>query len=115
MALVYTNQTSKKKKNLTAKQRELTASWEAIKAKYEPKKVLKNNYNNTLVNNLYIPKDRDNRQHKSLNSGYHDTSKKDSPIYTGNAIIGIGTLHKSNAVPVFSKEEASDIAKMRRG
>ena len=35
-------------------------------------------------------------------------------VYTGNMIKGIGTMHKSNAVPVFSNEEAQDIAKMRR-
>lgn len=35
-------------------------------------------------------------------------------VYTGNNILGIATLHKSNAVPVFSKQEALDIAKMRR-
>lgn len=38
-----------------------------------------------------------------------------SPQYTGTKIIGIGTMHKSNAVPVFSDEEAQDIARMRRG
>jgi hypothetical protein len=35
-------------------------------------------------------------------------------VYTGDKIKGIGTMHKSNAVPVFSDEEAQDIAKMRR-
>jgi hypothetical protein len=29
-------------------------------------------------------------------------------------MIGIGQLHKSNAVPVFKQEDAADIAKMRR-
>lgn len=36
-------------------------------------------------------------------------------VYTGNKILGIGTMHKSNAVPIFSDEEAQDIARMRRG
>lgn len=35
-------------------------------------------------------------------------------VYTGNNIKGIGTLHKSNAVPVFTDEEAVDLARMRR-
>lgn len=35
-------------------------------------------------------------------------------VYTGNAMIGIATLHKSNAVPVFSEQDAQDISKMRR-
>jgi hypothetical protein len=35
-------------------------------------------------------------------------------IYTGTAIIGIATMHKSNAVPVFSEQDAVDITHMRR-
>jgi hypothetical protein len=36
-------------------------------------------------------------------------------VYTGNKILGIGTMHKSNAVPIFSDEQAVEIATMRRG
>lgn len=36
-------------------------------------------------------------------------------VYTGDAMIGIGQLHKSNAIPVFKAEDALDLAKMRRG
>ena len=35
-------------------------------------------------------------------------------VYTGTKIKGIGTLHKSNAVPVFSDDEAREISSMRR-
>ena len=35
-------------------------------------------------------------------------------VYTGTAIIGIGTMHKSNAVPIFNDSEAKDISSMRR-
>jgi hypothetical protein len=42
------------------------------------------------------------------------SSENKKKTYTGDKIIGIGTLHKSNAVPVFNTEEAKDIAKMRR-
>ena len=35
-------------------------------------------------------------------------------IYTGTKVKGIATMHKSNAVPVFSDEQAIDISKMRR-
>lgn len=41
-------------------------------------------------------------------------SSKPSPTYTGTKIKGIGTMHKSNAVPIFTDEEAIDISKMRR-
>jgi hypothetical protein len=36
--------------------------------------------------------------------------------YSGEQkLLGIATMHKSNLVPVFSKEAASEISKMRRG
>ena len=35
-------------------------------------------------------------------------------VYTGDKMIGIGTLHKSNAVPIFSNDDAKDQASMRR-
>jgi len=41
-------------------------------------------------------------------------TKSEQKVYTGNAVLGIGTMHKSNAVPIFSDEEAHDIATMRR-
>jgi hypothetical protein len=34
--------------------------------------------------------------------------------YTGTACLGIATLHKSNAVPVFNQQAAIDAAQMRR-
>ena len=43
------------------------------------------------------------------------TCAKPAPkVYTGNKLIGIATMHKSNMVPVFRMEDAEDIARMRR-
>lgn len=50
----------------------------------------------------------------SLPDTFDPCSKPDDKVYTGNNMIGIGTLHKSNAIPIFSKEEAKDQANMRR-
>lgn len=51
----------------------------------------------------------------SLNSwNVGAVNTKQTQQYTGSAIVGISTLHKSNAVPVFSQREAEEIAKMRR-
>jgi hypothetical protein len=36
-------------------------------------------------------------------------------VYTGDKVLGIATMHKSNAVPVFRAEDAVEISKMRRG
>lgn len=41
-------------------------------------------------------------------------TKAPDKVYTGTAIKGIGTMHKSNAVPIFTDEQAQDIARMRR-
>lgn len=52
----------------------------------------------------------------SVDSGHCGAvSSRPTQMYTGDKIIGIGTLHKSNAVPVFSDEQAKDMARMRRG
>ena len=49
-------------------------------------------------------------------SGAAVTPRKESRVYEGErTLIGIATLHKSNMQPVFDKEYASDVAKMRRG
>ena len=53
---------------------------------------------------------------KSNSNAMMGIAAKEPPkVYTGTKMIGISTMHKSNLVPVFSSEEASDIAKMRRG
>jgi len=43
------------------------------------------------------------------------TAKKEPMQYTGDLIVGIGQMHKSNAVPIMrGTKQAEDIAKMRR-
>ena len=43
------------------------------------------------------------------------SNKKELLKYSGERkLLGIATMHKSNMVPVFDKEDAKDIAKMRR-
>lgn len=111
--LIYTHQRSKKKKKLNAKQRELQADWEKLLKKYEPKKPLKPVAAKTLVVNK--PFVRETPHYPSLNSGHHDTAAKPKQTYTGSKMIGIGTLHKSNAVPIFSEDDAKEQARMRRG
>ena len=70
----------------------------------------------TLSYSLSAPPGRSNTNHiKSLNTGHMGpVSSKQIPQYTGTKIIGIGVMHKSNAVPIFSNEEAVAISTMRR-
>lgn len=42
------------------------------------------------------------------------TAAKREMHYTGDKLVGIATMHKSNMVPVFKQEDAEDIARMRR-
>jgi hypothetical protein len=63
---------------------------------------------------LTIPEGRNTTAHiKSVDTGGNATLKP-AKVYTGTMVKGIATMHKSNAVPVFSDEEAVDIARMRR-
>lgn len=43
------------------------------------------------------------------------TAKIESPIYTGDKMIGVAVMHKSCLQPIFSQEEAVESATMRRG
>lgn len=64
---------------------------------------------------LKIPEGRNTTAHiKSVDTGLGNATLKPAKQYTGTKVKGIATMHKSNAVPVFSDEEAVDIAKMRR-
>jgi hypothetical protein len=64
---------------------------------------------------LKIPEGRNTTAHiNSLDTGLGNAVLKPTKQYTGTKVKGIATMHKSNAVPVFSDEEAIDISKMRR-
>jgi len=51
----------------------------------------------------------------SLDSGAGVAAMPAPKVYTGDKIVGIAAMHKSNLVPVFNAEAAQDISKMRRG
>lgn len=101
--------------------RDLDASWKQIlKAQGvvdEQRKRARAMKAEPLQYNLSSAEDRANTRHiPSRDTGHSGALRtKDIPKYTGTKILGIGTMHKSNAVPVFSSEEAHDIATMRRG
>jgi hypothetical protein len=50
----------------------------------------------------------------SLSTGLGIAARPEDKVYTGTKVKGIGTMHKSNAVPIFSDDEAIDISRMRR-
>ena len=67
-----------------------------------------------LVYDLNIPAERSTKHIKSRGQATGVASLKPVQMYTGEEMLGIGQLHKSNAVPVFRQQDAEDIARMRR-
>jgi N-acetylglucosamine-6-phosphate deacetylase len=63
---------------------------------------------------LSVPAGRSTAHIKSLGQDSGVATLAQPKVYTGTKVKGIATMHKSNAVPVFSDEEAVDISKMRR-
>jgi hypothetical protein len=64
---------------------------------------------------LKIPEGRNTTAHlKSRGDGSGNATLAPAKVYTGDKVKGIATMHKSNAVPVFSDEQAVDISRMRR-
>lgn len=61
-----------------------------------------------------VPFRRDTPDYPSLESFEGDCNYREPQQYTGDRLLGIGTMHKSNLVPIFSQDEAEDISKMRR-
>lgn len=112
--IINTSFKKRKAKKPTAKQRELTAQWESLLKKYEPKKPLPKRKDDGLSYSLGAPACRETPKIPSLPFTGAPCTKKESPVYTGTKVKGIGTMHKSNAVPVFSDEEAIAISSMRR-
>jgi len=101
------------------KARELDADWKELLKRQgveaEAKKRRRALAAEPLVYNLTGATDRAGTAHiPSLGTGGGVAVLAPAKVYTGTKVKGIATMHKSNAVPVFSDEEAIDISKMRR-
>jgi hypothetical protein len=68
----------------------------------------------TLTVTMRVPPGRETPRIESRDTGWVACVKHQDTEYTGTKVKGIGTMHKSNAVPIFSDDEAKDISKMRR-
>ena len=103
------------------KARELAADWEKLKTKWAvpPKEKKVGKIRDSLQSSGYkltTPPGRTTTHSiPSRNTGDGIATSKPVPQYTGTKMLGIGVMHKSNSVPIFSDEEAVDISKMRRG
>ena len=99
------------------KARELDVSWKELQKKWELDAEEKRRQRalaaEPLSYKLTTPPGRDTKHIPSLNTGGNATLAP-VKVYTGTKVKGIATMHKSNAVPVFSNEEAVAISSMRR-
>jgi N-acetylglucosamine-6-phosphate deacetylase len=101
------------------KAREQAESWSALQKKWatqtSSRTLAPKSSSLSSAYSLKIPEGRNTTAHiKSVDTGLGNAVLKPSKQYTGTKVKGIATMHKSNAVPVFSDEEAIDISKMRR-
>jgi len=99
--------------------RDLDESWKQLQKKWEvdaeDKKRRRALSAEPLNYSLSTPVGRTNTHHiKSLGTNNGVATMPPAKVYTGTKIKGIGTMHKSNAVPIFSDEEAVAISQMRR-
>lgn len=116
--LSMTGRRKGKKKFASAEQKrqaeQLDAEWQALKDRYAPTAKVKTGRSS------YVPpkpmrRDAEQPRIPSLDTGVKGAVNVRMPMqYTGDNIVGIGTMHKSNAVPIFSDQEAKEISSMRR-
>lgn len=109
--IIHPHIPKRKKRKPNATQRQLAAEWDTIVQKYQTKKKIVTDVTPWSPTKSYV---RETTRYPSLNTGNVAATKAEPKIYTGTKVLGIATLHKSNAVPVFNSEEAVDISKMRR-
>ena len=101
------------------KSRELDASWKELQAKWGLELETKRR-NRAMAAPAYVPprtvhRGVDQPRLPSRDTGLGNAVLAPAKVYTGTKVKGIATMHKSNAVPVFSDEEAVEISRMRRG
>jgi hypothetical protein len=118
--IIYPYIPKRKPRKPNAKQRARKASWQALLEKYDIKPTRKVIHKSTWMGPTDHPRtvvdpSRLTNHIPSVDTGKGIAAKKTVQQYTGDAMIGIGQLHKSNAVPIFKQQDAIDISKMRRG
>lgn len=102
---------ARRARELAAEWEQKQAEWKALSRPVKPKKAEPRTTNSSGYRSAPV---KDNRP-KSLNEWVTGAvNVKETPKYTGTKILGIGTMHKSNAVPIFSDQEAVEISRMRR-
>ena len=109
--IIYANIRKSKVKLKPKQEREEYAAW---LEKHQTPIVSKRKQFNLSSYKLSPAPGRETVHYPSLNTGEGLATKAAPKVYTGTKVLGIATMHKSNAVPVFNNEEAVEISSMRR-
>lgn len=131
MQIIYTTTGKSKKEKITkARQAELERDWQERNQRLKQMGLPKESFEQFLewvygrgaktktqnkipimkINKAVIPSYVSPPEDRNIN----ECALKPIQQYSGDKIIGISTMHKSNLVPVFSEQDAIDISKMRR-
>jgi hypothetical protein len=98
---------------------ELDKEWKELKKRWgveteQKKRDRAMNNREEWTYNMAAPPGRETKHIPSHGNSSGVAVLEPAKVYTGTKVLGIATMHKSNAVPVFSDEEAKSISSMRR-
>ena len=116
--MIYLSTKSKvKPKTMPKAEREAYEKW-CAKHDIKPvgKTVKKAIRNISLPGTVYTPYVRETARIPSRDTGHTgavNTGRK-TLYYTGDKMLGVATMHKSNLVPIFSDDNAVEVSQMRR-
>lgn len=97
------------------KDAELRQEWEKKKAEIDKTaKVIQSRPLTRPFPKLGPPPGRETRYIPSLDTGAGVGAKKENPVYTGDKVLGVSIVHKSCLQPVFTSDQAKELASMRR-
>lgn len=116
MAIIQFSTKSKKTRKQKEKEKD---AWELYKQKYglvenkaRTQQIVKTHTPTSM--RVIRPGAMDFKSIPSRGESVDVATKPNAKVYTGDKLVGIATMHKSNLVPIFNTEAAEDVAKMRR-
>ena len=95
------------------KAQSLDNDWNELMKKYEAKPLSRKIIAKPLTP-IVIDRVTSSSKITSLVTPGGDCNKVTPTMYTGDKVLGIAIMHKSNLVPIFSDEEAVAVSSMRR-
>jgi hypothetical protein len=116
--LIYTSTKSATKPKKKPGWQKAAAEYDAWLKKHgiDPTKKRKRKEVTTVYNPVVVSGvvRRETPHYPSLHTMDSNTAPAPKKVYTGDKLLGIAAMHKSNLVPIFDDDSAKDVASMRR-